>query len=251
MQMVREAETNLEESTESKPALDEALNTISIQNISFSYPNAPVLNGLSLTLQAGEFVTVVGPSGAGKTTLLDILLGLYRPSSGEVFINSRALGEIDLKSWRKRIGYVPQETLLFHDSVMRNVTLGDPTLTETDVWKALEQAGADTFVRGLPEGMDTVLGERGAKLSGGQRQRIAIARALVTGPELLVLDEATTALDPATEAGICETLQRLRGRITILAVSHQSALQEAADYVLELLNGTALPRNALRLGVRE
>jgi ATP-binding cassette subfamily C protein len=138
------------------------------------------------------------------------------------------------------IGYVPQETLLLHDSVFVNVTLGDEKLKSEDVEGALRDAGAWDFVQELPEGLFTVVGERGLKLSGGQRQRIAIARALVHEPRLLILDEATTALDPENEAGICVTLRKLKGKLTILAISHQPAILGAAERAYRLEDGKAI-----------
>ena len=138
------------------------------------------------------------------------------------------------------IGYVPQETFLFHDTVMANVTLGEPGIARADVETALRRAEAWAFVAALPDGMDTVVGERGARLSGGQRQRVAIARALVRDPALLILDEATTALDPETEAGIVATVRRLTGRLTVLSISHQPAMQDAASVVYQLDEGAAV-----------
>ena len=138
------------------------------------------------------------------------------------------------------IGYVPQETLLLHNTIFMNVTLGDETLTTEDVTSALKAAGAWEFVKALPEGMDSIVGERGHMLSGGQRQRIAIARALVHKPKMLILDEATTALDPENEAAICRTLGDLRGERTILAISHQSAVLEVADRSYRLEDGKAI-----------
>jgi ATP-binding cassette subfamily C protein len=138
------------------------------------------------------------------------------------------------------IGYVPQENILLHDSVLNNVTLGDPDLTESDATEALQFAGAWDFVSANPEGLRAVVGERGTKLSGGQRQRIMIARALVHRPQLLILDEATSALDPKTEQAICETLVSLRGRLTILAISHQTALVGMSDRVYRLADGKAV-----------
>jgi ATP-binding cassette subfamily C protein len=135
------------------------------------------------------------------------------------------------------IGYVPQETLLLHDTVLVNVTLGAPELTEQDVERALRDAGAWEFVTEMPEGIHSVVGERGMRLSGGQRQRITIARALVHKPQFLILDEATSALDPVSEADICRTLGELKGKLTILAITHQQALFDAADRVFRLSNG--------------
>jgi ATP-binding cassette subfamily C protein len=151
------------------------------------------------------------------------------------------LEKIDLKKWRRMIGYVPQETLLLHDSILMNVALGDKDLTAEDIEDALRAAGAWEFVSILPQGMYSVVGERGHKLSGGQRQRIAIARALVHKPKLLILDEATTALDPENEAAICKTMQNLGGAITILAISHQPALMKVSDQAYRLQNKTMVP----------
>jgi len=156
---------------------------------------------------------------------------------GRVLVDGISLSEFELHEWRQMIGYVPQETLLLHDSVLHNVTLGDPDLGEEETEEALRAAGAWDFVAKLPEGMHTLAGERGGKLSGGQRQRLCIARALVRQPRLLILDEATSALDPESEAAICDTLDSLRGSITILAISHQAGLGRIADRVVHLRNG--------------
>ena len=212
---------------------------ISLRNVTFAYGRESVLENVSMTLPAGAFIAVVGSSGAGKTTVADLVIGLLRPQQGEVWIDDMALGDIDATAWRRMIGYVPQETYLFHDTVMANVTLGEPGISPDDVETALRRAEAWDFVAALPAGMDTVVGERGARLSGGQRQRIAIARALVRDPALLILDEATTALDPETEAGIVATVKRLTGRLTVLSISHQPAMQEAATVVYQLDNGSA------------
>lgn len=216
------------------PALERS---VVLKNVEFSYGDKPILDDVSLTVPAGHFVAIVGPSGAGKTTIADLIIGLYRPQAGEVFVDDIPLSEFDLLEWRHEIGYVPQEMFLFHDSVLRNVTLGDETIAPHRVQRALEDAGAWSFVAELPQKLETVIGERGAKLSGGQRQRIAIARALLRNPRMLVLDEVTTSLDPATEAAICETLRKLRGKVTVLAISHQSAMMEAADLVYRLEGG--------------
>lgn len=210
---------------------------ITLQEVSFAYADKPILDRASCTIPAGKVTLFVGPSGAGKTSTVDLIAGLLRPQSGAVCLDAVPLETIDLHAWRKTIGYVPQEMLLLHESVFANVTLGDTTLTETDVEAALRAAEAWDFVAALPDGISTPVGERGTRLSGGQRQRIAIARALVHSPQLLILDEATTALDPDNEAVICQTVQRLRGELTILAISHQPALLEIADHVYRLEAG--------------
>jgi ATP-binding cassette subfamily C protein len=214
---------------------------IRFDNVSFGYNEKLVLNELNFQLPKGKFIAIVGPSGAGKTTVVDLVIGLLRPNSGEIWIDELPQSQIDIYSWRRMIGYVPQETLLLHDTVLVNVTLGDETIHKEDVEDALRAAGAWDFVCRLPQGLQTVVGERGGKISGGQRQRIAIARALVKKPELLILDEATTALDPSTEAAICDTMIMLAGDVTILSISHQSAMLEAAETAYRLEGGTAVP----------
>jgi ATP-binding cassette subfamily C protein len=158
-----------------------------------------------------------------------------------VLVDGVPLHAIDLAAWRSMIGYVPQDGLLMHDSIAANVTLGDPTLSDADVNAALSAAGAHEFVAALPSGIATVVGERGLRLSGGQRQRIALARALVRKPALLILDEATTALDRDTEAAICDTFRSLRGTMTILAICHGGRLNELADRVYRIDGGTIVP----------
>ncbi len=235
--LTREAEAMAEPApgTRTPPPLKDRLD---VESVSFSYGERPILSDVSLHVPAGAFVAIVGPSGAGKTTILDLVAGLYRPDSGEIFVDGVPLGELDMRAWRRRIGYVPQDTILFHDTVLRNVWVSGDDADPARVRVALEQADAWNFVEALPEGVDTVIGERGSKLSGGQRQRLAIARALLGSPRLLMLDEATTALDPATEAAIMRTLGRLRGDVTILAISHQHALRGVADLVYELDQGS-------------
>ena len=210
---------------------------IRLDSVSFSYDENVVLNEVSLAVPAGAFVVLCGPSGSGKTTIADLLIGLLRPQHGEVWIDELSISQVDIRNWRQMIGYVPQENLLLHDTVLQNVSLGQATVSEQDAEKSLRAAGAWDFVQKMPKGMFSVVGERGSMLSGGQRQRIAIARALVKRPKLLILDEATTALDPKTEKEICATLQQLRGDITILAISHQPTLLECADWAYQVKEG--------------
>ena len=217
---------------------------ISLREVGFSYGRENVLEGVSMVLPAGAFIAVVGSSGAGKTTVADLIIGLLRPQRGEVWIDDLPMRDVDAGAWRSMIGYVPQETFLFHDTVMANVTLGDDDISHAGVETALRRAEAWDFVAALADGMDSVVGERGARLSGGQRQRISIARALIRNPTLLILDEATTALDPETEAGIVATVRRLAGKVTVLSISHQPAMRRAADIVYRLDGGCAVLEGA-------
>ena len=223
----------ISEGTE-QPRLESA---IRLERVSFAYGDKKVLQEVTLTIPTRSLTTIIGSSGAGKTTLVDLIIGLYKPDTGAVYLDDIPLTQVDLKLWRQQLGYVPQEQLLLHDSILTNVTLGDPELSEADAENALKAANAWEFVSGLPEGMHSSVGERGTKLSGGQRQRIMIARALAHRPSVLILDEPTSALDPASEALISETLRRLRADYTILAISHQPALAESADVVYRLQHG--------------
>jgi ATP-binding cassette subfamily C protein len=220
------------------PTLERGL---AFHDVHFAYGNRPILSGATFTIPAGRITALIGVSGAGKTTVVDMIIGLVRASAGQITLDGVPLGELDLTAWRRMVGYVPQEAFLLHESVLMNVTLGDQSLSEADALEALEAAGAADFVAAMPEGIHTPLGERGARVSGGQRQRIAIARALVHRPRMLILDEATASLDQASEAAICQTVSKLRGRMTIVAVSHQTALLEIADVTYRVADGTVLP----------
>jgi ATP-binding cassette, subfamily C, bacterial len=204
------------------------------ERVSFAFGAKRVLDGASLVIPADRLTVLMGPSGVGKTTIADLLLGLYQPQGGRILLDGVPLDEIDLEAWRGMVGYVPQELVLFHDSVLANLTLGDPALGEAEALAALATAGAADFVALLEHGLATTVGERGMQLSGGQRQRIALARALLTRPRLLILDEVTSALDPATEAAICENVRALDGQLTILAITHRPAWLEVADQVYEV-----------------
>ena len=212
---------------------------ISLRHISFNYDKKSIFQDMSIEIPVNSFTSITGPSGAGKSTLLDLLCGLAEPQSGEILIDGISLHEIDLHHWRRMIGYVSQDTILLHDTILSNILIGAPDLTQADAEQALQQAGAWDFVCSLPAGLLTVVGERGGLLSGGQRQRIAIARALAHRPLFLLLDEPTSALDPDSEKIICETLQRLAQSLTIIAVSHQPAVINAADRIFTLSKGKA------------
>jgi ATP-binding cassette subfamily C protein len=202
-----------------------------------------VLKDLALAIPAGQMTSLVGESGTGKSTIADLIIGLTRPQSGRVTVDGAAIGELDLRAWRRAIGYVPQDNLLLHETVLRNVALADDSITREAVSAALARAGALEFVLAMPGGLDADVGEGGARLSGGQRQRILIARALVHEPRLLILDEATSALDATTEQALCAMLESLRGSMTILAITHQQALRALADRIYRVERGgiTLLP----------
>lgn len=207
---------------------------IRLEGLSFAYGDHEVLNGVDASLRAGRFVVLTGPSGSGKTTLTDLITGLLQPGQGRILVDGRDLANVNMLKWRRTIGYVPQEPMLFSDTVGRNVKLGNDEIPDEAVIKALREAEAWDFVERLPGQLDHRIGEEGTILSGGQRQRLAIARALVSAPNLLILDEPTTALDANAEKGICDTISKLRGKRTILAISHQPAIRELADEVWEI-----------------
>jgi ATP-binding cassette, subfamily C, bacterial len=212
--------------------------SIYLDSIHFSYGKKVVLKNASMDIPVGKIVAIHGQSGTGKTTIADLVTGLFHPQAGSIYVDDIPLDHLNLHAWRDLIGYVPQEMFLFHDTIYKNISLGDDNLTKADVEEALRLAGAWDFVSRIPSGIDTVIGERGSKVSGGQRQRLSLARALVRKPKLLILDEATTALDPETEKAICETLEQFKGAMTILAISHQPAIMEVADIVYHLKDGS-------------
>jgi ATP-binding cassette, subfamily C, bacterial len=213
---------------------------ISMRDVHFSHGDAKVLKGLSLDIPTNAITVIQGPSGAGKTTLLDLLIGFHRPQSGVIKLGSTNLADIDLKAWRSSIGYVPQELSLFHDTVTSNITLYDDKISGEAVTEAIQLSGVAAFLDKLPHGLDTDVGEFGGKLSGGQRQRISLARALATNPKLLILDEVTSALDPDTEAAIVKNIAELRGRYTIIAITHRPAWTRIADKLYTLKDGKAV-----------
>ena len=223
-----------------------------LRNVSFSYGRGPVLSDVSLQIPAGRITTLVGESGSGKTTIADLLLGLYGPDHGTVTVDGVELRDLDITQWRSMIGYVAQEIILFNDTILANVSLGDQEIDEDRVRAALEAAGLGPLLAELPEGLETQIGERGFKLSGGQRQRVALARAMVHQPKLLILDEATSALDPATEAEICATVAAQAGRTTVLAITHQPSWVERADRIYMVVDGKvrAVDRATLQRPVR-
>jgi ATP-binding cassette subfamily C protein len=216
------------------PSLEES---VCLSGLDFDFAGTPVLENVDLEIRMGAVTVLTGQSGSGKTTITDLILGLYEPARGEVLIDGRPLGDLDKAAWRTMIGYVPQELILFHDTIRTNVALGDPNVTDDDVEAALRAAGAWDFVQEQPGGIMAVAGEKGAKLSGGQRQRIALARALVIKPRLLILDEVTSALDPETERDLCRRLKPLAAHMGILAITHRPAFFDIADRIYRVEDG--------------
>lgn len=209
---------------------------IQLDSIAFSHGELEIFKGASCFVPAGDITSIAGPSGVGKTTFADLLLGFYRPTSGKILIDDTPLESIDLKQWRKSVGYVPQEVLLLNASIHTNVTLGERADTNA-VREALQAADALRFVDLMADGIETEVGERGAALSGGQRQRIAIARALLHRPRLLILDEPTNGLDKDAAQNLWLTLTKLRGEMTILMITHDERYASMADSIL-MLDGT-------------
>ena len=217
--------------------------SIELKDIVYAYPNTDklIFDHADLTIPIGASVGIVGTSGAGKSTIVDILLGLLEVKEGSI----RADG-VDVKdryrNWLKNIGYIPQMIFMLDDTIRRNVAFGvhDEMIDENRVWEVLREARLDEFVKTLPEGLDTGIGERGIRLSGGQRQRIGIARALYYDPEVLILDEATSALDNDTEAAIMDSINRLHGRKTLVIIAHRLQTIEKCDLVYRVENGQAV-----------
>lgn len=196
-----------------------------------------VLTGITATLPHRGLTVLTGPSGAGKSTLADLLLGLTEPTGGAIAVGDSALVGAVRRSWRQRVAMVPQDPVLFHDTIRANLLLAAPQAEEATLWQALRDAGAEPFVRALPQGLDTLAGDRGTAFSGGERQRLALARALVRAPAMLVLDEPTSALDAEAETHVLETLQALRGRVTVVLISHRPVPPGLADSQIHLDHG--------------
>lgn len=213
---------------------------LEFRDVSFAYPSRPdqpALQGFSLDVKPGERVAIVGPSGAGKTTIFQLVERFYDPSAGRLMLDGVDLRDADPQQVRARIAVVPQEAVLFMGSVRSNICYGRPDATDADIWQAAEAANAADFIRALPQGLDTAMGEGGAQLSGGQRQRIAIARALLKNAPILLLDEATSALDAESEAAVQEALERLMLGRTSLVIAHRLATIKTADRIVVMEQG--------------
>ena len=217
---------------------------IELKNIKYKYPNSEVyvLNDATMEIPVGSAVGIVGTTGAGKSTIVDVMLGLLKLESGEILADGKdTLSPDNYRRWLKNIGYIPQTVFMLDDTIRKNVAFGIPEdeIDEQRVWEVLKEAQLDEFVKGLPDGLETGIGERGIRLSGGQRQRISIARALYEDPEVLVLDEATSALDGDTEKAIMDSVNSLHGRKTLIIIAHRLQTIEKCDAVYRIENGKA------------
>ena len=220
--------------------------SIEFRDISFAYSEKSgyILKNADMTVHRGESIGIVGGSGAGKTTAVDIILGLLIPQSGAVLIDGNDIRG-DMPGWLSQVGYIPQMIFMLDGSIRENIEFGepiseDPAEAETRIWTALKEASLDEFVKGLPDGIDTRIGERGVRVSGGQRQRIGIARTLYRNPQVLIFDEATSALDNDTESSIMESIHSLHGQKTMIIIAHRLTTIEACDHIYRVENGKIL-----------
>ncbi len=227
--------------------------SIEFRNVSFWHreqgaePGTGGLFGATITLREGSFVGLVGPSGAGKTTMADLLVGLYLPKEGEIRIGGSKLDDERLRLWRERVSYVSQDPFLFHDTIRQNLLWARPDAGDETLWQVLGRVGADSIVRRMEHQLDTVVGERGGLLSGGERQRIALARALLRQPRLLVLDEATNAIDIEGERAILQELSGSSPRPTIVMIAHRQSSLDLCETLIELSNGRIVTAGSARL----
>jgi len=217
--------------------------SIRLEGVGFEYvPGRPVLKGIDVEIRAGQVVALVGPSGAGKTTLVDLVARFYDPTEGRITIDGVDLRDFSLRSLRSRLGIVTQETVLFHDTVRANIAYGLPDASQEAIERAARAAHAHEFIMQLPEGYDTILGERGTRLSGGQRQRIAIARAMLRDPDILIFDEATSALDTESERLVQRAIEQLFAGRTVFLIAHRLSTVQRADLILVLDRGRIVER---------
>ncbi len=247
MQTMRDAcDAEREETAASGVPAPELRKQITFTDVQFSYGEAegPVLSDISFALPAGNVIALIGASGSGKSTIADLMMGLLQPSGGGIRVDDVELVESNRRAWRDRIAYVPQEVFLLHDTIAANLRLGAPDVSEAEMWEALRTANANVFIEKLPEGLATIVGDRGLRLSGGERQRIALARALLRRPQLLILDEATSALDWENQAMIARAIENLRGSMTIVTIAHRASMIAFSDYVIALESGRIVESGA-------
>lgn len=218
--------------------IKEFKNKIEFKDVNFGYNvDQLILENINLEIEQGKFVAVVGPTGVGKTTIANLVAGLYLPNSGQILIDGVDLNTINLGVWRKKIGYVSQEIMVFNDTVRHNIKYGADGVDDAKMEEATKAVGLHDFIVSLPQGYNTILGEHGAKLSGGQKQRLSIARAILHNPEILILDEATSSLDLQTEVFVQESLHRFFGKCTIIAIAHRLSTIAKADKIFVLHAG--------------
>jgi len=230
-----------EEGGAGKPALSDVTGAYSFQNVGFAYEEGhPVLEGFDLEVSPGETVALVGESGVGKTTVINMVIGYHFPGEGTVTIDGHSIREIDLRSYRKHIAVVPQNTILFSGTIRENITYGLSNVSEEKLAEILEAARLTDTIAQLPKGLDTSVGEHGGKLSGGQRQRISIARALIRDPKVIILDEATSALDSVSEKMIQEALDHLTAGRTTFVVAHRLSTIKDADKIAVMEGGRCI-----------
>ena len=221
------------------------IDEMEFRSVSFAYPERPselVVDNLSLVVPRGQVTAIVGSTGAGKTTIADLFVGLYVPSSGEVLVNGVSLGDLRLSGWRSKIGYVSQDTFLFNGSIRENIVLWRGDVAPEEVEHAAREAAIHDFIMTLPEGYDTVVGDRGVKLSGGQRQRVAIARTMLQKPQVFIFDEATSALDNVTEEKVQRAIFNLRDDAVTLIIAHRLSTLREADEIVVLESGRIVER---------
>ena len=220
---------------------------IRFADVGFAYPNGyQVFHHLNLTIEARSAVAIVGRSGTGKTTALDLLLGLLKPDSGKIYYGDVAHDELDLNSLRKHVAYISQEPTLLDGTLRENLTIAYPTAPEEMIWDVCRKVHLDQFIKSLPDGLDTVVGENGTKLSGGQRQRVVLGRALFTNPKILILDEATSELDSESERMIQQTIKELSHELTIVIVAHRLSTVKFVDCVYVLEQGAVVEAGSYR-----
>lgn len=229
-------------------------NEITINKISFNYPkvNKNVLEDICFKIPKNKSIAFIGPSGSGKTTMADVILGVLKPTQGEIKVDDINISE-NYRAWYKMIGYIPQAIYLIDDSIRANIAFGIPKdeIDDNKVWEAIKKAQLDVFVKGLENGLDTEVGDRGVRLSGGQRQRIGIARALYHSPQILVLDEATSALDNDTEKAVMESIDKLHGDTTLIIIAHRLSTIKNCDFIYEISGGQAYNMNKKELFNKE
>lgn len=215
-------------------------NVFTLQNICFDYGSKEVLNNINFDIKKGEMVGIVGPSGSGKTTLVDLMLRLYVPTKGKIFVDGVDIKDINLKEWRSRIGYVSQEPFLLNDSIFNNISFYNEAVYEGGIQKAAQNAEVMEFASKMPAGLASSIGDRGTLISGGQKQRIAIARVLARQPEILILDEATSSLDSETESGIQDIIRSLKGNVTVIMIAHRLSTVMGCDKLVVIENGKVI-----------